>query len=96
MGVGSCYEYVETTHQLGRVMELCSRFSPEVSNDKKEQRGTVSLRFGFSPGGMLLLSEVEFMRADMSADRKHHGEDAVIMLPWKDTIISHSCVRWPT
>lgn len=86
-GAGSLYENVDTAHQLGRVTGLYSRFRPEVSNDgdddddddDEEERGKYSSKFGFSPGRMLLLSEVVgFMRADMNAGQKGKKEDAVL------------------
>ncbi|KGO38916.1 hypothetical protein PEX1_093590 [Penicillium expansum] len=83
-GAGSLYDNVDTAHQLGRVMGLYSRFRPAVSNDdddeeEEEERETNSSKFGFSPGRMLLLSEVVgFIRADMNTRREGHGEDAVI------------------
>ncbi|KAJ5604321.1 hypothetical protein N7537_007277 [Penicillium hordei] len=77
-GAGSLYENLDTAHQLGRVMGLYSRFRPEVSSDE-EKRGTYGSKFGFSPGRMLLLSEVVgFIRADMNVGRQDKGEDAVI------------------
>ncbi|CAG8898652.1 unnamed protein product [Penicillium egyptiacum] len=75
---GLLYENIDATHHLSRVTGLYSRFRPEVSSDE-EERGTDDSKFGFSPGRMLLLSEVVgFIRADMNGDRKGKGEDAVI------------------
>lgn len=83
-GVGSLYEHVDTAHQLGRVTGLYSRFCPEVSDDddgEEEEWGKYGSKFGFSPGRMILLSEVVgFIRAgaDMNAGRQGKEEDAVI------------------
>ncbi|KAF4770026.1 hypothetical protein HAV15_012056 [Penicillium sp. str.  len=81
-GAGSLYENVDTAHQLGRVTGLYSRFHPEVSNDddeEEEERGKYGSKYGFSPGRMLLLSEVAgFIRADMNAGPQGKKEDAVI------------------
>ncbi|KAJ5956496.1 hypothetical protein N7501_010775 [Penicillium viridicatum] len=79
-GEGSLYENVNTAHQLGRVTGLYSRFRPEVSNDEEEEKwGKYGSKFGFSPGRMLLLSEVVgFIRADMNVGRQGKEKDAVI------------------
>ncbi|CAP82899.1 Pc15g00130 [Penicillium rubens Wisconsin 54-1255] len=76
---GLLYENIDAAHHLGRVAGLYSRFRPEVSSDEEDERGTIRSKFAFSPGRMLLLSEVVgFIRADINGGREGQGEDAVI------------------
>ncbi|KAJ6191679.1 hypothetical protein N7519_001700 [Penicillium mononematosum] len=76
---GLLYENIDAAHHLGRVTGLYSRFRPEVSSDDEDERGTIGSKSGFSPGRMLLYSEVVgFIRADINGGREGKGEDAVI------------------